>query len=203
MPESSVAIVQTGVANTASVAAALERCGVRVSKAQTDGDVERAAYLALPGVGSFGAGMEALQRAGLVDALRARIEAGRPTLAICLGMQLLCSSSEESPGAEGLGVIDARVEALSEPVRPRFGWNRVVPDAGCDAIDDGYAYYANSFGVRAQPSGWACAMSELEAPFVGALQRGSIVACQFHPELSGPWGLGLLKRWMAAEVAAC
>lgn len=203
MPGFSVSIVQTGVANTASVAAALERCGVRVSKAQTDGDVERAAYLVLPGVGSFGAGMEALQRAGLVDALRARIEAGRPTLAICLGMQLLCASSEESPGVEGLGIVDARVQALSEPVRPCFGWNRVVPDAGCDAVKDGYAYYANSFGVCERPAGWSCAMSELERPFVGAMQRGSIVACQFHPELSGPWGLGLLKRWMAAEVAAC
>ncbi len=198
-----VAVVQTGVANTASVAAALERCGVRVSKAQTARDVQRAAFLVLPGVGSFDAGMEALQSAGLVDSLRARIDAGRPTLAICLGMQLLCGSSEESPGVEGLGVVDARVEALSEPVRPCFGWNRVVPDAGCETIDDGHAYYANSFGVRDRPAGWSCAVSELERPFLGAMQRGSVLACQFHPELSGPWGLGLLRRWMQAEVAAC
>lgn len=203
MPGSSVSIVQTGVANTASVAAALERCGASVSNAQTAADVGRAAYLVLPGVGSFGAGMVALQEARLVGALRARIEADRPTLAICLGMQLLCSSSEESPGVSGLGVIDARVEALSEPARPRFGWNRVVPDADCDAIDEGLAYYANAFGVCDRPVGWGCAMSELERPFVGAIQRGSVVACQFHPELSGPWGLGLLRRWMGAEVAAC
>lgn len=198
-----VSIVHTGVANTASVAAAFERCGVEVTRAAKAKDVEDASFLVLPGVGSFGAGMEALHDMGLVDALRARIEAGRPTLAICLGMQLLCESSEESPGVEGLGVIEARVQALSSPARPRFGWNRLVADAGCDAIEDGFAYYANSFGVRTRPVGWQCAMSSLEAPIVGAVQRGAVVACQFHPELSGPWGLELLKRWMDAGVLAC
>jgi imidazoleglycerol phosphate synthase glutamine amidotransferase subunit HisH len=79
----------------------------------------------------------------------------------------------------------------------------VTPDAGCEAIQDGFAYYANSFGVRERPAGWACAVSVLEAPFVGALQRGAVVACQFHPELSGPFGLDLLQRWMVMEVAAC
>lgn len=198
-----VSIVQTGVANTASVAAAFERCGASVSKAETGEAVERAANLVLPGVGTFGAGMESLREAGLVDALRARIEAGRPTLAICLGMQLLCASSEESPGVDGLGVVEARVELLSRPARPRFGWNRVVPEAERGVIDEGFAYYANSFGVRERPAGWACAMSNLESPFVGAMQRGPVVACQFHPELSGPWGLDLLKRWMRAGVVAC
>lgn len=198
-----VSIVQTGVANTASVVAAFERCGVEATRAATAGDVEAASLLVLPGVGSFGAGMEALRAAGIVDVLRARIEADRPTLAICLGMQLLCASSEESPGVEGLGVIDARVESLSQPPKPRFGWNRVAPEAGCEVITEGFAYYANSFGVRERPAGWACATSALEAPFVGALQRGAVVACQFHPELSGPWGLDLLRRWMAMEVAAC
>jgi imidazole glycerol phosphate synthase glutamine amidotransferase subunit len=198
-----VAIVRTGVANTASVAAAFERCGAAVERATTPDVVEDAPFLVLPGVGSFGAGMEALREAGLITALRTRIEAGRPTLAICLGMQLLCASSEESPGVGGLGVIDARVEALSTPARPRFGWNRVVPERGCAAIVQGDAYYANSFGVRARPAGWACAMSALQSPFVGAMQRGAVVACQFHPELSGPWGLELLQRWMAMEVAAC
>ncbi len=198
-----VSIVQTGVANTASVIAAFERCGVEVSPAVTTRDIEAAPFVVLPGVGSFGAGMDALQSAGLVDALRVRVDEGRPTLAICLGLQLLCRSSEESPGVEGLGVIDARVQALSRPAMPRFGWNRVAPEAGCEVVTDGFAYYANTFGVRERPGGWACAMSLLEAPFVGALQRGPVVACQFHPELSGPWGLKLLRRWMAMEVAAC
>lgn len=198
-----VSIIHTGVANTASVVAAFERCNAQASRAATARDIEAAPFLVLPGVGSFGAGMQALRAACLADALRARIEAGRPTLAICLGMQLLCTASAESPGVEGLGVIDARVEALSMPARPRFGWNRVVPEAGCDALNEGDAYYANSFGLRTRPAGWACAMSELESPFVGALQRGAVVGCQFHPELSGPWGLELLKRWMAVGVASC
>ena len=198
-----VSIVQTGVANTASVVAAFDRCNVDVTRVAMARDVEAAPFMVLPGVGSFGAGMEALRAVGIVGALRARIEAGRPTLAICLGMQLLCASSEESPGVEGLGVIDARVEALSSPARPRFGWNRVTPDAGCEAIEDGCAYFANSFGVRERPADWACAISVLESPFVGAMQRGAVVACQFHPELSGPWGLKLLKRWMGLGVAAC
>ena len=194
-----VTIVRTGVANTASVAAAFARLSVPTEITDDVGRIGRAARLVLPGVGSFEAGMERLAGAGLIDALRERVESERPTLAICLGMQLLCASSEESRGVEGLGVIDAALTRFTgAPTIPQIGWNEIVPDPGAATLARGYAYFANSFRLTECPAGWVAAWSEYAGAFVGALERGPILACQFHPELSGRFGLDLLGRWLAA-----
>ncbi len=198
-----VTVVMTGVANAASVRAAFRRCGAIVSLTTDRAEVESAEHLVLPGVGAFAEGMAALRTLGLIDPIRRRIEADRPTLAICLGLQLLCARSEESPGVEGVGIIDADVQALSAPPRPRFGWNLVRPSPACELLAAGYAYYANSFGLRDAPTGWNVATSTLTAPFIAGLERGRVVGCQFHPELSGAWGAGLILRWMQQEAVAC
>lgn len=196
-------IIDTGVANTASVLAALKRCGLEASVSAATRDVERAAYVVLPGVGAFAAGMDRLNRAGLVAPLLDRIGSGRPTLAICLGMQLLCRASEESPGIEGLGVIDAEIGSFPENVRrPQFGWNLVTPGLCCGGITPGYAYFANSYRLGSAPDGWSAAMSEHGGPFVAALERGGVLACQFHPELSGAWGGELLRGWITKNREA-
>jgi imidazoleglycerol phosphate synthase glutamine amidotransferase subunit HisH len=78
-----------------------------------------------------------------------------------------------------------------------MGWNRVEP-AG-DGLAGGYAYFANSYRVQAPPAGWSRAWTEYGAPFVAALRRGDVLACQFHPELSGAYGLGLLRRWLQRD----
>jgi imidazole glycerol phosphate synthase glutamine amidotransferase subunit len=139
--------------------------------------------------------------------MRERIDAGRPTLAICLGFQLLFEGSEESPGVEGLGVVPGRIERFNESVRvPQFGWNRVIPATESAMVRSGYAYLANSYRAGAPVPGWACAMADHGGPFVAAMERGPVLACQFHPELSGRWGLDLLGRWIAnvrQEVASC
>lgn len=197
-----VAIVQTGVANVASVASALRRLGLRPVFVRETLAVERAALLLLPGVGAFGAGMGALRELGLVEALCERVCAGRPTLAICLGLQLLCEFSEESPGVGGLGVIPMRVSRLggSGLRLPQFGWNRVEADPECTVLGDGFAYYANSYALRAAPEGWHAAWSDYGGRFVAGLERGAVVAAQFHPELSGPFGRELLSRWLARSL---
>ncbi len=201
-------IVRTGVANTASVAAALERCGCRCVLSDDPGEVAAAGLLVLPGVGSFAAGMESLERAGLAGVVRGRVASGGPTLAICLGMQLLCASSEESPGVAGLGVIDARVKRFGGGVRvPQFGWNW-VEGAGGELVEPGFAYFANSYRLADAPAGWSVSWAEHGGRFVAAIERGAVLACQFHPELSGAWGAGLLGRWLArcavgAGGAAC
>lgn len=192
-----IVIVRTGTANTASVVAAAERLGL-VPRLTTDGGLVREAPLAiLPGVGAFGAAMEAIREAGLEETLRERLLAGRATLCICLGLQVLCEASEETPGVRGLGVIPATIGRFSNGLRvPQLGWNEVVPDAGCRLLTRGFAYYANSYRLSEQPAGWNVARTTHGSAFVGALERGKVLACQFHPELSGPWGLGLMRRWM-------
>jgi imidazole glycerol phosphate synthase glutamine amidotransferase subunit len=195
-----VTIVPTGTANLASVVRGLERAGAAVRAADRPEQVAGAARLVLPGVGAFGPAMDALRRRGVDAALREAIEAGRPVLAVCVGMQLLGAASEESPGATGLGVTDA----TAGPFRPcpgvrvpQMGWNRVVPVAGCALLAEGHAYFANSYRIDRAPDGWLPAWAEHGQPFVAAVERDAQLACQFHPELSGAWGQALLRRWLA------
>ncbi|MGH8947962.1 MAG: imidazole glycerol phosphate synthase subunit HisH [Acidimicrobiia bacterium] len=199
-----VKIVPTGTANIASVRAALTRLGASVSDAGNDREVTDAAGVVLPGVGAFGAAMSRVGDQGLAPALRERIEEGRPTLVVCVGMQLLCRESEESPGAKGLDIVDATVTRFGDEVRvPQLGWNEVDPTSDSRFVEHGWAYFANSYRIDRVPDGWVGARTDYGGGFVSALERGNVVACQFHPELSGPWGTRLLRRWLeTAEEAA-
>lgn len=196
-----VTIVRTGVANTASVVAAFERLGAEINLSEAPRDVDAAEFLVLPGVGSFASAMHRLGALNLVDPLCERIANDRPTLAVCLGMQLLCAQSEESPGVAGLGVINQTVRGFeSSTLRiPQLGWNDVEHDPGAGMLEPGVAYFANSYRLTERPDGWRCAMTDYAGPFVSAIERGRILACQFHPELSGRWGLDLLARWLAPK----
>jgi imidazole glycerol phosphate synthase glutamine amidotransferase subunit len=199
-----VVVIRTGTANLASVGAALERAGRTVRFSEDPADAEGADLVVLPGVGAFGPVAARLDELRLRDPLTRRIAAGRPTLAICLGLQLLAAASEESPGAPGLGVVPATATAFAEGLRvPHLGWNRVAAGHGCTLLADGAAYFANSFKLDAVPAGWAGATADHGGAFVAALERGPVLACQFHPELSGAWGQALIERWLAAaaEVA--
>jgi len=111
-------------------------------------------------------------------------------------MQLLCRKSEETPGVTGLSIISAAVEKfrVDLPV-PQFGWNKVVPPQGGEWLTEGFAYFANSFRI-ASCDGWENATAEYGEPFAAALRKGKVLACQFHPELSGQWGLELLRKWL-------
>ncbi len=192
-----VAVVRTGTANLASVLAGLRRAGADPYVAGGPEDLERAGRIVLPGVGAFGAAMRTLEESGIRDEVRRWFADGRPALAVCLGLQLLGSGSEESPGVEGLGVLPVEASRFGEGVRvPQLGWNRVEPDPGCALLEEGYAYFANSYRLGEVPPGWQGAWSDHGGPFVAALERGPVLACQFHPELSGLWGRGLLVRWL-------
>jgi len=198
-----VLIVPTGTANTASVLAAFERLGVCPRLEDDAGVIADARYVVLPGVGAFEAAARRLDELGLREVLRERVEAQRPTLAICLGLQLLCTASEESPGAEGLDLVRGTVRRFAPELRvPQLGWNRVVP-RGCELIEPGDAYFANAYRLATRPENWTCATTDYGGPFASALERGPVLACQFHPELSGDWGARLLARWIerGREVA--
>ena len=193
-----VVIVRTGSANIASVSAAMTRLGT-APRITDEPDVVRGAAIAvLPGVGSFGAAMTRLRARGLDEAVRDRVRLDRPLLAICLGMQLLCESSDESPGVDGLGIVPAHVGRFACDERvPQMGWNRIDPSDSCSLLEPGWMYFAHSFRVERVTGGWCGATTDHGGRFVSALERGTLLACQFHPELSAASGLALMRRWMA------
>lgn len=202
MAKQPVYIIETGVANIASMIAAFERLGASPELTRDVADVRDGEFVVLPGVGSFGAGMARLDELDMREALVERAEQGRPLFAVCLGLQLLCSASEESPGVAGLGIVDATITRFPDSVRiPQFGWNSVTADPDCELLTSGYAYFANSYrleeGRLDETSNWCVARSDHGGPFVAAMERGSLLACQFHPEISGKWGLGLIERWLS------
>lgn len=205
MPD--IAVIATGVANIASVLHALQRTGAAPVCTTDPAAVERATAVVLPGVGAFDAGMAALRTQGLDAALRQRIAADRPTLAICLGLQLLLDGSDESVTAEpGLGIVRGRARRFPATVRvPQLGWNNVQAAAGCRVLRDGDVYFANSYRLVEPPPDCHCALAEHGGPFVAGFERGNLTACQFHPELSGVTGAALLQRFVdhALEAAPC
>lgn len=189
-------IVPTGTANLASVVAAFRRLDAEPAVTAEPAAIAAARHVMLPGVGTFGTSMQRLVAAGADVALRERIAADRPTIAICVGHQLLFESSDESAGTSGLGIVRGHVGSFPEKVRvPQFGWNQVEAADDCELLDDGYAYFANSYRAVSAP-GWKLATAEHGGRFVAAMERGSILSCQFHPELSGDYGAALLSRWL-------
>lgn len=195
-----VLLIETGVANLASVRSGLVRAGAVVESAPSPEAVRTADRVMLPGVGAFGAAMESLERSGMGQALADRIAADRPTLAICVGLQVLTRSSRESPGVDGLGVIPAdvaRFESRPDVRVPQMGWNAVDVPAGSQFLEAGDYYFANSYAIPGGPvDGWLAATGDHGGTFVAALERGATIACQFHPELSGAAGARLLERWV-------
>ena len=205
-----VVIVDTGIANLASMTTGLRRVGLEPIASSDPSDLVDAAGLVLPGVGRFDAGVASLREAGFDSAIREFVDAARPVLAVCLGMQLLGRDSLEAPGVPGLGIIEGSVRRLPPGrVRPHLGWNMVEPEGdgeGRIVSGRGAAYFANGYALLDAPRGWEVAWTEDGGRFVAAIERGNVVACQFHPEISGEFGERLIRRWGATitqEATTC
>src|SRR5436189_4955568 len=161
-----VVIVDSGVANLASITSAFHRLGASVVVTGDEGVVRDAPRVVLPGVGAFGAGLGALRARRLDQAVTQAAARGTPLLGVCLGMQMLCEASEEAPGVAGLGVIPGICRRLPEDVRvPHLGWNAVTA-AGEGLVATGVAAFANSYALREAPAGWRSEehTSELQSP---------------------------------------
>ena len=209
MPEPSrsrVAFAATGVANLASIMAAFRRAGALPFLASGPEELELADFAVVPGVGAFGSAMSALAGSGMDVAIRNRITRRAPTLGVCAGMQLFFEGSEESPGARGMGILPGVFRRFPStlPV-PQLGWNMVRPAGGATSaspnlIRRGWAYFANSYRLTEAPEGCAASWAEYGEDFIAALERPGLLLCQFHPELSGPWGLELIGSWLAGAA---
>jgi glutamine amidotransferase len=190
-----ISIMDYGVGNLHSIAKGIEKADATVEVVSDPADLIDSECIVFPGVGAFGAAMEALRP--VLPRLRRKIEGGTPTLGICLGMQILFERSEESPGS-GLSVIKGSVKRLISGRVPHMGWNDVI--SGEDPVFRGTPkasqyYFANSYVCHpAEDVGRA--YTDYGERFPSVVRKGSIYGLQFHPEKSGPAGLTLLKNFV-------
>lgn len=195
MKSKEVLIVKTGVANTASMQAAFERLGVTSRLSQCADEVRDASNVVLPGVGTFGAAMDTLNRFGLARSLRERIKQGKRTLAVCVGLQVLFQESDESPGVVGLGLFEGSVRKFPPSLRvPQLGWNWVDGDSA--ESPSGYAYFANSYCVEIGTALKKILRADYGLKFIAGFRHEALTALQFHPELSGEFGRQILINWI-------
>jgi len=193
----SVAIIDSGGANIASLRFALQRLGCQAVLTRDPDEIRSASRVLLPGVGAAADAMARLRAAGLDRLIPELVQ---PVLGICLGMQLLFRYSEEGP-ADCLGVIDDEVRALEPgPDRPipHMGWNRVRAKSRCSLLDgvaDGtHFYFVHSFAAAESAS--TVASTTYGSPFSAAVARGNFYGTQFHPERSGPAGAKVLANFL-------
>jgi glutamine amidotransferase len=197
-----VAVLDYGIGNLRSAQKALEHVGADARLTADHGLIRDAAAVVLPGVGAFGACMDALHATGLADEAVAAVGDGRPFLGICVGMQMLYEGSEESPGVNGLSVLPGVLRRLPDSVkRPQMQWNLLDvhrPSALFATVDDPvWVYFVHSYAADAD-DGSVVATCDYGGPVAAAVERGSLWATQFHPEKSGTVGLEILRGFVDA-----
>ena len=195
-----LAVLDYGIGNLHSAQKALQHVGADARLVTTAAEAEGATGVVLPGVGAFGACMEALRSSGLDEVALGAIDAGTPFLGICVGMQLLYEGSDEDPPATGLGVLPGWLRKLPETVkRPQMQWNVLDLDRGDDPLvrdlgAEPWVYFVHSFA--AAPSDDTVATCDYGGPVVAVERRDNVWAAQFHPEKSGPVGLQILRNFV-------
>jgi len=199
-----IAIVDYGMGNLRSVSKAFEAAGHQAVVTRDKRVINNASHVVLPGVGAFGDCMANLEKFELAEAIRSTIQSGKPFLGICLGLQLLFTESEEFGVHKGLGLIPGKVRrfALDPALKvPHMGWNQVNLERPCplfEGIADGSNwYFVHSYFVDPTNRAVAATTTTYGIPFVSAIWRENIVACQFHPEKSQSVGLRLVKNFGA------
>jgi glutamine amidotransferase len=201
-----VAVLDYGIGNLRSAQKAFEHAGADARLTADRSLIADADAVVLPGVGAFGACMDALRAAQLdevaIEAAVAAAAGGRAFLGICVGMQMLYEGSDESPDHRGLGVLPGRLSLLPATVkRPQMQWNLLDinrPSSLFSTVDDPvWVYFVHSYAADASGAD-VVATCDYGGPVTAAVERGRMWATQFHPEKSGGTGLQMLQAFVAA-----
>ncbi|MFC6654017.1 imidazole glycerol phosphate synthase subunit HisH [Paenibacillus rhizoplanae] len=201
-----VAIVDYGMGNLHSVSKAVERLGYTSLVTADAAAILAADSVILPGVGAFGDAMEHLRESGMDDVVRAAAEAGQPVLGICLGMQLLFSSSEEHGEHKGLELLPGAVVRFAPRDGykvPHMGWNKLSfrqPESPLLAgLTEGHVYFVHSYHALAA-DGDLLAVTDYGHPVTAIVGRDNVYGMQFHPEKSGELGIKLLGNFLQLQA---
>lgn len=195
-----IAILDYGSGNIRSAQRAIERLGVSTEVTSEYEVALNAAGLLVPGVGAFGSCIRQLLQINGDLILKKRLKLNRPTLGVCVGMQILFESSAESNEA-GLALVAGKVKKLSAKILPHIGWNEVHVEKEMNlmrGLKNQRFYFVHSYAATTAPDEFLQAKSNYGEEFVAAIQSGSLSAVQFHPEKSGDAGMQLLKNWVSA-----
>ena len=198
-----VAIVDYGAGNIKSVENAVRYLGHEAVLTRDPAVILSADHVILPGVGAFGDAMTRLSRYGLDEVLRKAAASGTPFLGICLGLQLLFESSEESPGAEGLGILKGHILRIPDGEGrkvPQIGWNDLTyPNPGrlfAGLPEGSYVYFVHSYYLRAADPSIVTACTQYGVRIDASVESGNVFACQFHPEQSEAAGMKILQNFL-------
>ena len=193
-----IAILDYGSGNLRSAQRAFEKTGAPVEITADFYTALNADGLVVPGVGAFSACMSGLSKIKGDEIVRKRRQLSRPTLGICVGMQIFFAEGVEHGKHSGVGIWNATVEKLASPILPHMGWNTVEVHGTSKlfkGIENESFYFVHSYAVN-NFSGKNYAITNYYGEFIAALEEGTLCATQFHPEKSGAAGLKLINNWV-------
>lgn len=197
-----IAVIDYDAGNIKSVEKALEYLGAKAKLTRDEKDILNADKVILPGVGAFGDAMEKLEKYELTEVIKNVANSGTPFLGICLGLQLLFENSQESPEANGLGILKGEILRFPDDMGlkiPQIGWNRLdFPRQGrlFEGLDKPFVYFVHSYYLKAADEDIVTATAEYGISFHASVEAGNVFACQFHPEKSSSQGLKILENFL-------
>lgn len=198
-----IAIINYGIGNVKSVIKAFQLYSDNIQFTDNPDIIRKSDGIVLPGVSAFGAAVEGLKKKKLIDTLKEDIQKNKkPFLGICIGIQLLFETSEETPNIEGLKIFDGKIKKFSENLTvPHIGWNQINIKKKNNPLlkgikDNEYFYFVHSYYADPIDKNIIATTTEYEIDYTSSLWKDNIFAVQFHPEKSQEEGLKIIKNFV-------